>query len=72
MSTLFTQYWEQNFQVVDGVKVAPIKNGWAAYGDGWAVHAPTIDEAIARYWQAVAKHQEIAAHPRVIPQESTP
>ncbi len=26
-----------------------IKNGWAARGNGWAVHAPTEEEAINKY-----------------------
>jgi hypothetical protein len=40
-----------------------IKNGWAAYGDGWAVHAPTREEAIQKYWEAVERHRLIESLP---------
>lgn len=36
-----------------------IKNGWAAHGDGWAVHAATKEEAIQKYCVAEIRHQEI-------------
>lgn len=26
-----------------------IVTGWAAYGDGWGIHAPTKDEALTKY-----------------------
>ena len=39
--------------------VKPIKNGWAAYGDGWAVHASTFEGAVQRFREAVCRHQEI-------------
>jgi len=41
----------------------PIVNGWAAYGDGWAVRGATREEAIENYWKAVKRHQEILAMP---------
>jgi hypothetical protein len=39
--------------------LTPIKNGWAAHGDGWAVHAPTPEEAIQKFLAAQEKHREI-------------
>ncbi len=39
--------------------LAPIKNGWAAHGDGWAVHAPTPEEAIQKFLEAEQRHREI-------------
>jgi len=40
-------------------QLTPIKNGWAAVGYGWAVVAPSRDEALNRYWEAERKHQEL-------------
>jgi len=45
------------------IKLDRIKGGWAARGDGWAVHGATEDEAIRRYQEAVEKHREILARP---------
>lgn len=39
--------------------LTPIKNGWAAHGDGWAVHALTPEEAIQKFLKAEKKHKEI-------------
>lgn len=39
--------------------LTPIKNGWAAHGDGWAVHAPTPEEAIQKFLEAEQRHKEI-------------
>lgn len=36
-----------------------IKNGWAAHGDGWAVHAPTPEEAMQKFLEAEQRHREI-------------
>lgn len=41
----------------------PIKNGWAASGKGWAVHAATRDEAVQRFQEAVIQHRNIEARP---------
>ncbi len=49
-----TQYNEAN-----NPDLAPIKNGWAAHGDGWAVHAPTPEEAIQKFLEAEQRHREI-------------
>ena len=70
VKTIYARDYEAELQVVDGVRVAPIKNGWAAFGDGWAVHAPTQEEALARYWQAILKHQEIAIRVTIVPEAS--
>lgn len=43
--------------------LVPIKNGWAAFGDDWAVHGATQEEAIEKYWKAVERHREIDARP---------
>jgi len=40
-----------------------IKNGWAARGDGWAVHAPSQEEATRKFREAERRHQEIEARP---------
>ena len=47
-----------------------IKNGWAAHGDGWAVHAPTRDEAILRFAEAERRHERIAKQPPFYEQET--
>jgi len=43
--------------------LAPIKNGWAALGDGWAVHGRTQEEALENYHKAEERHREIDARP---------
>jgi hypothetical protein len=43
--------------------MTPIKNGWAARGDGWAVHAPSEEEARRRFEEAERRHREIEARP---------
>ena len=40
-----------------------IYKGWAAHGDGWAVHGTTREEAIENYWKAEQRHREILAMP---------
>lgn len=51
--------------------LSPIKNGWAARGQGWAVHAPTKEEAIERFRKAEVRHHEIDARPIVAMQVNT-
>ncbi len=46
-----------------GPVLAPIKNGWAALGDGWAVHGRTQEEALENYHKAEERHREIDARP---------
>lgn len=41
----------------------PIKSGWAALGDGWAVHGETEEEAVRLYHEAIERHGEIDARP---------
>ncbi len=48
-------------QEVKEPKLAPIKNGWAALGDGWAVHGHTPEEAIQKFHEAEQLHREIDA-----------
>lgn len=43
--------------------LTPIKNGWAAHGDGWAVHGHTREEAIEKFREAERRHQQIDARP---------
>jgi hypothetical protein len=45
------------------VTVEPIKGGWAARGNGWAVHGKTREEAICLYQIAERKHREIESRP---------
>jgi len=40
-----------------------IKNGWAAVGDGWAVHASTKEDALRQYEEAERRHREIDKRP---------
>ena len=42
-----------------------IKVGWAAKGDGWAVHAATREEAIQRFHEAERLHEQIRKQPPV-------
>jgi len=37
----------------------PVKGGWAAFGDGWAVHGKTEEEAVRLYHEAVERHRMI-------------
>ena len=41
------------------MRLEQVKGGWAAIGDGWAVFAPTEDEATKRFTEAEHKHREI-------------
>lgn len=43
--------------------LAPIKGGWGAYGDGWAVHGATQKEALWRFAEALQVHKKIAQQP---------
>lgn len=47
----------------DGPYLRPIKHGWAASGNGWAVHGQTQEEAVRRFHEAVREHAAIAARP---------
>ena len=43
--------------------LAPIVNGWAARGPGWAVHGRTQEEAVQLYREAEERHREIDERP---------
>jgi len=40
-------------------RIEAVKNGWAAYGNGWAVRGETPEDARARYLEAERRHREI-------------
>ena len=46
-------------------QLVQIKGGWAAHGDGWAVHAPTREGAIKRFHEAEKVHEKIRRQPRI-------
>lgn len=43
--------------------LAQVKNGWAAYGKGWAVHGRTPDEALEKFGDAQRRRREILKMP---------
>lgn len=51
-------------------KLAKIKSGWAALGNGWAVHGRTQEEALERFSQAQVRHSEIAKRPLPEPSQA--
>ena len=51
---------------MDQPKLERIKNGWAAVGNGWAVHGRTEEEALELFRQAQDRHARIAE--RVLPE----
>ena len=44
-------------------KLTQVTGGWAAHGDGWAVHGQTRDEALRLFGEALKRHAEIDAQP---------
>ncbi len=44
-------------------RLMKIKNGWAAVGDGWAVHGVTERDALEKFEQAERRHAEIHKRP---------
>lgn len=44
-------------------ELRPIKGGWAASGNGWAVHALTREEAIQKFKEAERQHEVIDSRP---------
>ena len=68
---LWIQTWGRPLQPlmiqVEGVMekpfLQPIKNGWAARGEGWAVAGGTRQEALEKYAEAERLHREIEARP---------
>jgi hypothetical protein len=43
--------------------IEEIVNGWAALGDGWAVHAPTKEEVIEKYNERKKFYDELDQRP---------
>jgi hypothetical protein len=43
--------------------IVPITCGFAAYGDGWAVHGQSPDEALRNFRAAQARHAAIDQRP---------
>ena len=41
-------------------RLVPVKEGWAAVGNGWAVFARSRDSAVAAFEMATRKHEELA------------
>jgi hypothetical protein len=41
-------------------RIEKIAGGWAAFGDGWAVHAPTKELALIEYQERVKFYKELA------------
>lgn len=37
-------------------RMARVKNGWTAYGDGWGVFGETEQEALRNYEEAIRRH----------------
>ncbi len=52
-------------QVKEYPIVEKIVAGWAAKGDGWAVHAPTKEEAIEKYKERKKYYEWLASQPPV-------
>ena len=48
---------------MDEPVVYEIKGGWAAAGQGWAVHAETREEALRKFAEAKRQHDEIRNKP---------
>ena len=46
-----------------------IQGGWAARGDGWAVHGKTKQEALTRFREAELRHAEIDRRPLVVQED---
>ena len=44
-------------------EVYEIKGGWAARGNGWAVHAKTKEEALRKYREAAEEHAWLSERP---------
>jgi hypothetical protein len=51
---------------VNPKRVEKIVDGWAAFGEGWAVHAPTKELALKEYEARVKFYKELSKRPEVI------
>ena len=47
-------------------KIGKIAGGWAAFGDGWAVHAPTKELVLKEYEKRIKFYKELSKRPDVI------
>ena len=47
-------------------RVEKIADGWAAFGDGWAVHASTKELVLKEYEARVRFYKELLKRPEVI------
>lgn len=56
---------------MDRPTLQEIKVGWAAIGDGWAVHARTQEEALRLYAEAEEKHRHLERQPYLYEQKGT-
>ena len=64
--------WMQQKEVADMMtlpeqprEVKKIASGWAAFGDGWAVHAPTRESVLKEYKDRVKFYKELSKRPMV-------
>jgi len=48
---------------MENPRLTPIKAGWAARGNGWAVHGKTREEALRLFQEAENHHQIIMSRP---------
>ncbi len=44
-------------------RLVKIKGGWAAHGEGWAVHGVTKQEALRLFEEAQKRHLAMAGRP---------
>ena len=44
-------------------RLTRIKSGWAAHGDGWAVHGPTKQGAIEKFKKREEFYEDLAKRP---------
>ena len=49
---------------IQAVDIRPIKGGFGVYGDGWAVHGKTPEEALRLFREAAERHEEIRRRAR--------
>ncbi len=53
----------EQLQEITKPMLFPLKDGWAAYGDGWGVHGFTQEEAIENFRKAEERYKEIDNRP---------
>lgn len=52
-------------------RITRIKNGWAAYADWWAVHAPTREEVIELFRERSHFYEELEARRQEAPRDNS-